>query len=162
MSNVVTLTADDGISADLSRRIKRARDMRPAMKEVERQVMQPLRASAWKSSGLKSRSGELKKSVVTFAGKKSAGISVHTTPGHDLVIPKAVTLSEGRRRREHRKRDRTAVKSHTRKGRRISGYVRRNVGSPWGNIKARPFIPDRFSGAETSKITAILTRYLDV
>lgn len=48
--------------------------------------------------GCTSRSGELQRAVVTFAGKVSAGVGIRTVKGRDLVLPKAVTHTFGRKK----------------------------------------------------------------
>lgn len=160
--SVVSLTVKDGITPELERLIKKSRNMTRPMRKVELLVMRPLRARAWAKSGLKSDSGELEKSVKTWHGKKSAGVSVHTLPGKDLIIPKAVTHTEGRRRGSATRKRQYAVRGHTRRGRRVSPHMRRNAGAPWGDIKARPFIPVRLRGAEIMQITRIIKDHLDV
>lgn len=146
----------------LDRLVKKSRNLTPVMRSIEDRVMVPLRLGSWSRSGLHEKSGELKRSIQTFHGKKSAGVSVHTVPGHDLIIPKAITQTRGAKKHAFRRYSRSKIRSHTRSGRRISAYTRSNQGAPWGTIKARPFIPVKLRRADRVKIIKILEEHLDV
>lgn len=159
---IMTLDIRDGITPAMKRKLKRTRDMSSAMRKIETTVIRPLRSRAWSGSGLESQSGELKDSVTTFHGKKSAGLSVRSKAGHDLIIPKAVTHLRGAKRYAFRKKSRARVKSHHRDGAKVRSYSRRNPGSPWGRIKKRGFLPTKFSTADIARITQTLKEYIDV
>lgn len=156
------LTIRDGISPALLKLVKRSRNLKGAMADIERQVLAPKKAAAWQRSGLKSDSGELEDSVTLWHGKKSAGVTVKSKPGHDKVIPKATLHVQGARKGHYVKHSRIRVKSHTRSGRRVSGYTRKNIGSPWGNVPARDFLPRSFSFADKRRIETIIRRYVRV
>ena len=158
----MTLKQTDGISPAMLQVLKKTRNLKPAMRRVELLVLQPMRVTEWASSGLKSRSGELRDAVQTFSGKKSAGLAVHSKPGHDLIIPKAITHTRGAKKHEFRKRQRSTVKSYHRAGRKVRGYVRRNRGGPWGAVPKRPFIPTAFNAAQQLRIRKILGEYIHV
>lgn len=152
----------DFMSPELRKLAKKTRDLRPAMKKIETFVMSPLRVKAWAASGLESHSGDLRDSVETWSGKKSAGIAVHPPSGRSTVMPKAVVHTEGRRRRAHSRKTRYTVGGHRRGGTSVSRYTRRNTGSPWGDIKARGFIPTRMPSASARLAARIIEEYLDV
>lgn len=152
----------DTMSPAMRRLIKKTRNMTPAMKKIETKIIKPMKSTAWAGSGLKSHSGELQDSVKTWHGKKSTGLSVHSSPGRDLIIPKAVAQLRGAKKHAYRKHQRIRVKRHSRSGRRIKGYIRTNKGAPWGKVKARKFLPTRFTTAETLRIRKILTGFINV
>jgi hypothetical protein len=152
----VSLTVEDGISPVLEKLIRKTRDLTPAMKEVELLVMRPLKYKAWRESGLTSRSGELEDSVQTWHGKKSAGISVKTLPGKDLVIPKAVTQMSGRKSGSATRKRHYRVRKYNRGAVAVGSYTRTSSGSPWGDIPARPFIPQVFSAMDVRRISSII------
>jgi len=154
------MTVKDGITPELERLIKKSRNLSPAMRKVEGLVMRPLRTRAWQSSGLHSVSGDLKKSVKTWHGKKSAGISVHTLPGKDLIIPKAVTMTDGAQRGSYTKKRKYRVRGHRRGAAAVKTYQRRNPGSPWGDIKSRPFIPAGMEPHDIAKAGEIISEFL--
>lgn len=162
MGEFVTLSISDGISPEMDMLLKKTRNLKKAMKQVEQRVFNPLRRKAWARSGLQSQSGELKNSVEAWSGKKSAGVSVHSNAGSDLVIPKGLTHMRGARRHEFKKRNRATVKSHGRAGQSVRSHQRRNTGSPWGDVKKRQFIPQRLSGSDTQKIVKILMDHINV
>lgn len=161
LSQVMTLDVRDGVSPAMLKLLKKSRNMKKAMQQIETRVIKPMAEVEWSTSGLKSRSGELKHSVVTFSGKKSAGLSVHTSPGHDLIIPKAVTHTRGAKRHEFRRKQRITVKRYSRKGRTVSGHARRNRGAPWGKIPVRRFIPTKFNAIQTARVVKILKDYIN-
>lgn len=160
--SIVSITAKDGIDDEFAKLLKKTRNLKPAMHEVELLVMRPLKSKAWHGSGLASRSGELEKSVQAWHGKKSTGFGVHRKPGRNLIIPKAVTHTMGARRAQYRKKRQYRVRGYHGGGRAVSGYTRRNAGAPWGNIKARPFIPSRLSTGDIQRVIRILERYIHV
>ncbi|SHO52853.1 hypothetical protein [Desulfopila aestuarii] len=162
MSGIVSIDIRDGISPELHRLLKKSRNLSPAMRKIEETVMKPLKRRAWQKSGLRADTGELRDAVETWHGKKSAGISVHTSPGKDLVIPKATLQTQGAKRGQYRGKDRYRVRQHTRGGRTIKAHTRRNTGSPWGNVKARKFIPTDLGTAGTEAAIRILEEYIDV
>lgn len=157
-----TLTVNDGISPVLLRLVKKSRDMSPVMRQVKTGVILPKKLEAWQKSGLVSRTGELEDAVELWHGKKSAGVSVKSTPGHDLVIPKAVFHTSGARKHQYKKKGRVRVARHSRAGRRVRSYSRKNHGSPWGAVKARKFLPTSFSTVDKKRIEALLRRHLSV
>lgn len=160
--SIVKVDLRDGISPELQRLLKKSRNLKPAMKKIENEVMQPLKSRAWKGSGLHSRTGELRDAVQTWHGKKSAGISIRTSPGKDLVIPKAVFHSAGAKRGQYRNKDRYKVRSYSRRGRNVRAHSRRNGGAPWGNVKARRFIPEALGAVGVKRAVKILEEYIDV
>lgn len=160
MAGIVKLTLKDGITPELERLIKRSRNLSPAMRKIELRIMSPLKRKAWAKSGLKSRSGELRDSIKTWHGKKSAGISVHTLPGKDLVIPKAITHTRGAKRGSYTKKREYKVRGYRRGGVSVPEHYRRNAGTPWGNIPARPFVPDKMSGSDALRAAEIIKKEL--
>lgn len=159
---IVSLSVRDGISPELQRLLKKSRNLSPAMKKIENQVMKPLKVKAWQGSGLKSRSGELRDAVETWHGKKSSGISIRTTPGKDLVIPKAVFHTDGAKRGQYNNKDRYKVSKHSRRGRNVRKHTRRNAGAPWADVPARKFIPEELGSTGTTAAVKILEEHLDV
>lgn len=152
----------DGITPELRRLLKKSGDLTPALKDIEHQVMRPLKLRAWDASGIRSRTGELKDSVVTFHGKRSAGVSVHTSPGKDLIIPKAHTLSKGVQRHQYRIRKTPLVRAYRRLGKMIAPHKRIIIGAPFGDIQARPFVPERLGPNDERKAVSILEDFFNV
>ena len=132
------------------------------MRKIENEVMKPLKSRAWKGSGLKARSGELRDAIQTWHGKKSAGISIRTSPGKDLVIPKAVFHSEGAKRGQYRNKDRYKVSRYSRRGKNVKAHTRRNAGAPWADVKARKFIPEQLGSNGKEAAVKILWEYIVV
>lgn len=165
---VISLDMRDSMTPELQKLVKRARNLSPAMRQVEGQVMGHLKRKAWAGSGLKSRSGELYGAIEVWHGKKSAGVAVHKPPGRNLVLPKAVTHMEGRDKHQFRLKPRRKVSAHYRKHHRsgkrhrVSEHMRRNLGGPRGDIPARRFLPDGFSVSDERKIVKILEDYFYV
>lgn len=145
---------------ELQRLLKRAGDLSPGLKKVEDGVLRPLKRRAWSGSGIRSRSGELKESVVTFHGKRSAGISVHTVPGKDLIIPKAHTLTKGAKRHQFRVKKPPLVRAYRRLGRLVAPHRRFMIGTPFGDVKARPFVPKRLEPADERKAAEIIKEHM--
>lgn len=156
---IVTLDIRDGITPELERLIKKSRNLRPAMRKIELLVNRPLRSRAFKSSGIKSHTGRLRDTVETWHGRKSAGISVHAK---GLDFAKAATLARGAKRHSFRKRRKyVSIRGHNRGRSQVKAHERRNAGSPWGNIKARPFIPTRLSAGDVQRVVSIIKDHLD-
>jgi len=141
---MISVDVNDHISPSLQRMAKNISDFRPVMARVEKEIFKPLRLAHWGRSGLRSRSGELFASVETWHGKRSAGVSLKTKAGHDLVIPKAMTQSRGAKKNAFSKRRKKQwkIKSHIRRGVKISAHVKSKGPLPWGDIPARPFMPE--------------------
>lgn len=106
----------------------RVRDFSPVLSQAKSLYMQPMARRAWASSGLKSKSGALKKAITPFSGKSSLGVWLRTSKGKDLVLAKANVHTYGRKKHENRQ----GINRKT-------GARRRP--SPWGDIPARPFMP---------------------
>lgn len=160
--SIVSLDIRDGVTPAMLKLLKKTRDLTPAMREIDYRIMKPLKSKAWAASGLKSRSGELRDAVTTWHGKKSAGVSVRSSAGKDLIIPKAVLQSEGAKKHQHTKKRSYRVRAHDRAGRKVGQHTRRNAGAPWGDVKARPFIPTRLGPGETQSAIRILEGFIDV
>lgn len=158
----MTVEVKDFVAPELRRLLKKARDLRPAMRRIESTVLSLSRGRAWAESGLQSRSGELQGAIKTWSGKKSAGVSVKKPAGRNLVLPKAVTHSEGRKKHQFRLKLERAVRAHTRAGSRVSRHMRKNLGGPRGDITARPFLPTGLNAGEQQQVVSILEGYLDV
>lgn len=152
----------DGVSPELNKILKKAKDVSPAMKEIGNSILKREMWRAWYGSGLTSRSGELRSAIKTFFGKRSAGVSVKKPKGRNLVIPKAITHAGGRAAHTFRKKTEYKVSAHMRGGKQIDEYTRKNVGAPWGDIEARPFIPDNLSSGDQRRVLDILRRHLHV
>jgi hypothetical protein len=134
----------DNVTAGLLKKAKKAGDLSPVMRSFARDVLSPLKGQSWRSSGLHEKSGELRDAVQVWSGKRSAGITLRTEPGHDLIIAKATTHQSGARKDSFRNQKKLAyrVKGYTtRGGRNVKGYAKRRVVSPWGNIPKRQFFP---------------------
>ena len=143
----------DGITPDLARLMRAVRNMRPAMERVRRGVLDPMIPEFWSASGLRSRSGELRRAVTTRALSKSAKILVNVK---GKVLPKAVTHLRGAQARQYRKKETYKVRS--KKG---NEFDRTNPGSPWGAIPSRRFFPRvKDVRARQSRIVEIITRFL--
>lgn len=147
----------DSLSPELNKLAKKVKNLSKPMGQVEREVMSPLRKKAWGNSGINVETGEIRKSVKTFSGKKSAGVNLKA---RGLTAARAVLLSNGAKKRQYRRKNKTFVRSHTRKRHTVKAYFRRNLGSPWGKIKARPFVPTRLSGSDRRKILKIVSEYV--
>lgn len=154
MSKIEMKTLDE-ISPELGKLAKALRNMRPAMKRIEREVFVPMVVTSWLRGGLRSRTGELRKSITPWSGKTSAGVSVRTKRGRDLVLPKAFTFLEGRRAKQFKKKDTYKVK------RGGTTFDRKNAGSPWGAIPRRPFFPESADlRGKTDRIKNIIAAFL--
>ncbi len=142
---IVSMTADlsniDALFASL-----RIRDFSPVTKKVESRFLRSARRRGWGTSGLKSRSGELFRAVTTFSGKRSAGIGIRTDKGKDLVLPKTIVHTYGKRKHSN-----PVHKKGRKSGRR----------SPWGDIPARPFIPTKLTPAAIRGTENLIMEFVD-
>jgi hypothetical protein len=138
---MLTITLTDTATAQLDRLGGRMADLSPVMRRIEREMFAPSIGPAWAKSGLKSRSGELRKAATAWHGKVSAGVTLRTRKGRDLVLAKASTHLQGRKKQAFKKKDFIKVAGHTRMGRPVQPFSRKNPGSPWGRISKRPFFP---------------------
>ncbi len=162
MGEIISMSVNDALSPALRKTVKKTRNLSQVMRKVEQLIMKPLKSMAWQKSGLESRSGELEGAVQTWHGKKSAGVSVHTSPGRDLVIPKATMHTEGAKKGKYRRKQRYRVKTHSRRGKNVRRHERRNAGSPWGNVEARGFIPTGLSAADIQRAAKMIEDFIDV
>jgi hypothetical protein len=142
----INFTSGFGVLADELQRLL-VRDFTPVMAKIRDRYMEPLARSAWASSGLKSRTGELAGAVTPFAGKVSAGIGLRTTKGKDLVLAKAYAHTFGRKKASSKR----GVNRKTRKYKRPS---------PWGDIPARPFIPSALPSHLREPIENMIKEYI--
>lgn len=146
MADSVELTIKDFLSPELQRLARRCSDFSPVMAKVESVILKPLKRSAWDSSGLLSRSGELLGAIDTWHGKTSAGITIRSKRGRDLVIPKAVTHTKGAKKGKfgRKRKSEFKVKGYTARGGRMVAAYRKKTGVfPWGDIPARKFFPEQ-------------------
>ncbi|MGV0961862.1 MAG: hypothetical protein ACOYB1_18710 [Limnohabitans sp.] len=144
MKEMITFEVKDMISPHLARMAKHVSNFTPVMARVEREVLKPLRLTAWGRSGLRSRSGQLFAAVETWHGKRSAGVTLKSDRGHDLILPKAMTQAHGAKKNafSRRRKKQWKVKSYSRIGLNIRAHVKSKGPLPWGDIPARPFVPD--------------------
>ena len=154
MSRIV-ISANDQMSPDLARLAQALRDRRPALKRIEREVFRPLADAARAKAPFKT--GELRGAIQPWSGTKpkarQAGVSVKVK--HGLAIPKAALLLRGAKKHKYKKRDTYKVRS--KKG---NEFDRKNVGSPWGRVRKRPFFPGKQElMAQTSRIELILAEF---
>lgn len=155
MSRIV-ISAIDRMSPDLARLAQALRDMRPAMRRIEREIFRPLAETAWMQGGVQSRTGELRRAVTPWSGKFSAGVTIRRRSG-GKVIPKAALLQKGAKKHKYKKRARYTV-FHPRTNR---PFARTNPGSPWGRVKKRAFFPTRQDlMGKTSRIELVIAEYL--
>lgn len=151
----ITLNFDD-IDPTIEVMGKKLFNLRPVMQRIANEELRPLIAPAWDNSGLTVRSGELKKAVVPWVRIRSAGIRLKTQKKNDLVLSKAVAMQRGSKARAHKKVDSYKVKS-----KRGRSFTRKNLGSPWGAVKPRVFIPQREQLlARKATIERIINDYL--
>lgn len=143
----ISLRGGIGVIAEELARL-RIRDFGPVMEKIRDRYMAPAARSAWAASGLRSRSGELEKSITPFAGKVSSGVGVRTVLGRDLVWPKAVVQSYGRKKFANKRR----------RNKKTGKYFRR---SPWGTIPARPFTPDSLSGSAKTDAEDMIVEFIN-
>lgn len=153
------ITVKNDATKRLRKLLRVARNLAPAMRQIERRVLMVPIAGAWQRSGLRARSHELRKAVQAWSGRRSAGLSLRSKRGRDLVLPKAYTHTFGAHKQQwHGKGKNRASYKVTRGG---STFDRKNPGSPWGAIPARPFFPDtgRFT-AQRDRMGEIITRFI--
>lgn len=134
----------DNMTPTLQRMLKKGHDFSPVMARVEREIFAPLRLTAWSGSGLSSRSGELFRAVDTWHGKSSAGVTLRSNAGKDLILPKAATHTGGAKRgsfKANRAKGYRVKRYATKGGRKVKEYIKRSYTVPWGNVPARPFFP---------------------
>lgn len=127
MSEIVSLRGGFGPVAEELARL-RVKDFTPVMEAIKQRFMEPMAHASWAASGLHSRTGELEGAITPFSGKVSAGVGVRTTKGRDLVLPKAIVHTYGRKKWASKRGFNRKTKQAKRR-------------SPWGDIPARPFIP---------------------
>ena len=137
----------DNMTPTLQRMLKKGHDFSPVMARVEREIFAPLKLTAWGRSGLHSISGELFRAVETWHGKSSAGVTLKKKKAFDLVPPKAVTHTYGRKKFSNKQgykrikiRGYDKRRGEDRHAKYVFGEKRR---SPWGDIPARPFFPTK-------------------
>ncbi len=157
MSKQLGINLRDSMTPALLELTKKVKDLSRPMRDIERQVMRPLKERAWKSSGLKKESGDLRDSVKTFSGKKSAGVGLKA---QGLVAGRAVLLNQGAKKNQYRRKRKIKIRAHSRQGRAVAEHTRRNNGSPWGKIKKSQFIPSKLSGSDEKKIFTIMEKYI--
>lgn len=124
------------------------KDFSPVMTTIKDRFMVPLARASWTASGLHSRSGELEGAITPFAGKVSAGIGVRTVKGRDLVLPKAIVHTYGRKKWANK-----------RGFNRKTGKSRRR--SPWGDIPARPFTPDSLPAGYKAEAEQMIVDFIN-
>ena len=124
------------LPAALRRLLRTANNLEPAMRRIEQRCLKSTIPLSWARSGLKARTGELKRAVRSEAGKKRARIVVDTVRGRDLVLPKVSAHEYGMAKGAYSRKRKVKV---TRKGKT---FTRKNPGAPWGDVPARPFLPD--------------------
>lgn len=146
-AEVISLRGGLSVMAEELARL-RIKDFSPVMERIEDRFIKPAAAAAWSGSGLHSRSGELHKSVVTFSGKVSAGVGIRTVKGRDLVLPKAITHTFGRKKFTNRRR----------RNRKTGKMFRR---SPWGDIPAREFTPNSLPPSVSAEVQSMIVEYIN-
>jgi len=164
---MITINIDDKISPALARLARNATSMAPAMQKIESRILKPLRLSALGSSGITPRTGELFAAVDTWSGRVSAGITLRSKPGKDLIIPKASTMMKGAQKNSYgrRRKKQWTVKAYSRTTASGTFTVQRHSKSkgplPWGNIPARPFFPkEQQLVGRMADISAIISEHL--
>lgn len=141
---------DNGVMDALARLAKKSSDLSPVMRKIEQEIFEPEARAAWEASGLHSKSGELKEAITPFAGKVSSGVGLRSYKGRDLVWPKAVTHTFGRKKGSNKPRSS-----------RVRRMFLRKYQTPWGDIPARPFIPSESDIREKSaKIMKLIEDYI--
>ena len=154
MSRIV-ISANDHMSPDLARLAQALRDMKPALKRIEREILRPLAETAWMQGGVQSRTGELRQAITPWSGKRQAGVTIRR--GSGLAIPKAGLLMKGAKKHKFKKRAKYTV-FHPRTNR---PFARKNLGSPWGRVRKRAFFPTRQElMGKTNRIELILAEFL--
>lgn len=146
-AEIVSLRGGLGVVAEELARL-RIKDFSPVMQTIRDRYMQPASRSAWAGSGLVSRSGELEAAITPFAGKVSAGVGIRTVKGKDLVLPKAVVHTFGRKKFANKRR----------RNKKTGKYFRR---SPWGDIPARPFTPDTLPSSAKAGAEQLIVEFIN-
>lgn len=146
-AETVNLRQGFGVFAEELARL-RVRDFTPVMEEIRDVYMAPAAKMAWEASGLHSRSGELEGAVTPFSGTVSSGVGIRTVKGRDLVLPKAITHTYGRKKFSNKRRI----------NRKTGKYRRR---SPWGDIPARPFTPEELSGTAKAGAEKMIVEFIN-
>jgi hypothetical protein len=141
---------------------KRAEDLSPVMSNIKTFMVAPRAARAWLTSGLQSQSGELRDAITTWSGKVSAGVTLRTKKGRDLVLPKGQVHTYGKKKQAKVKKKQVRVRAHSRAGVNIGEHMRTNPGSPWGDIPARPFFVTGkdFGQGESGKIREMIGKFI--
>lgn len=141
---MISIDIKDHLSPTIQRLSKHVTNFTAVMARVEKEIFKPLRITAWGRSGLRTRSGELFAAVSTWHGKRSAGVTLKSDRGHDLILPKAATQAHGAKKNafSRRRKKQWKVKSHIRHGIKIKAHTKSKGPLPWGDIPARPFMPD--------------------
>jgi len=147
MAGNVTIDIKDNISPELQRLARKTQDFSRVMGRIESEILRPIRSAALGASELQSRSGELFGAVQTWSGKVSAGISLRSKSGRDLIIAKAITHTQGAKKGSFGRQRKSAykVKGYSTGGRKVKSYTKKQGIFPWGNIPAREFFPDEGS-----------------
>lgn len=158
----MTIKVTYKVRHDLEQILAKAEDISPVMQKVRLTLLAPKAKAAWQKSGLKSRTGQLEQAITPWSGKRSTGVTLRTKRGRDLVLPKASIHMSGAKKQKWKKKQTGKVKAHKRGWSSVSEYERRNPGSPWGDIKARPFFLKRnaLSAAEQTTIAAMVERHI--
>ena len=140
---MIGIEIKDHISPTLQRMAKHITNFKPVMARVENEVFKPLRITAWGRSGLRSRSGELFAAVKTWHGERSAGVTLKSDRGHDLILPKAMTQTQGAKKNafSRRRKKQWKVKGYSRRGVKVKAHTKSKGPLPWGDIPARQFMP---------------------
>jgi hypothetical protein len=146
---------------------RRSQDFSAVFARVEDEILKPMRRAAWVASGLHSITGELEGAVAPWHGKVSAGITLKRKKDYDLVPPKAVTHTFGRKKFSNKQGyERTRVKRYDRRrgeDRHAEYSYRKRKRSPWGDIPARPFFPEaQVLAAHKTRVLAMIEEYLHV
>lgn len=140
------------------------KDFSPVTKTIEKVFLATAKRRAWSASGLKSRTGELKGAVTSFSGKVSFGVGLRTKKGEDLVLAKAATHTFGRAKwsnKQDSKRIKVRGYDRRRGEERHAKYIYvKKRRSPFGDIPARPFMPQILPDREVRRIEEMLTDYI--
>lgn len=159
----IKMTVKDNLTPALKRIAKRGDDLMPVMDRIENEIMKPMRTAAWGSSGLRSRSGELRNAIATWHGKYSAGITLRSKAGRDLILPKAATHMGGAKKGSFGRQRKSAfkVKGYFANGRRVKAYTKKAGVFPWGDIQARVFFPEEVAlERKRSAIIAMIKEHI--
>jgi len=154
----------DSATPELQALLKKAKNLRPVFRQVEKNIMAPLAMTAWGRSGLKSQTGELKGAITPWAGRYSVGVTLRQKKGADLIAAKGHTHMKGRKKGKGYKNRglprKTIVRSYLRQGHPVKKYARLTQ-PPWGDIPSRPFFVTKADvAAQMSKINQMLLEYL--